>query len=117
MALISWRSGRLRITPSAYCARVPVTVYFEFAVIKIMTKSKLGKKGLILLKLLHHGPSLREISTSIQGRDLEAGHVMEPCTSVDYWLASFVVVFFFFQPVFLLNSGLPIHRWYHPQFI
>lgn len=44
MALTSWRSGRLRITLNAYYAKVPVTVYFVFAGIKIMGKKQVEEE-------------------------------------------------------------------------
>jgi len=92
MALFSCGSGRLRVKLGAYCVKVSGTVYFVFAGIKIMTKSKLRKKGFIFLTLPHHYPPLRGTSTDTQDRNLEAGYIMKPCTSVASWFASFCLL-------------------------
>lgn len=50
---------------------------FSVAVKNIMTKSKLRRKGFILLILPHHSPSLKEASIGTQGRNLEAKNKVE----------------------------------------
>jgi hypothetical protein len=84
----------------------------SIAVIKYHHQKQLGRKGFIRVTLPHHGPSLKEVGASTQGRNLTAkteAELMEECILLAY--SSSLV-----HSAFLHNSGpLPrdgtIHSW------